>query len=49
VLVEHLVDCLRDGAPPITSAEHARHVVEITLKAQESARTGRAIELTTAF
>jgi hypothetical protein len=49
VLAEYLVDCLCDGAPPIASAEHARHVVEIMLKAQKSARMERAIELATVF
>jgi predicted dehydrogenase len=48
-LVEHLVDCLRDGARPVLSAEHARHALEIMLMALESARSGQAIELRTTF
>lgn len=48
-MVEHLADCLRDGTRPLLSAEHARHTLEIMIMALESARTGRAIELTTTF
>jgi predicted dehydrogenase len=48
-LVEHLADCLRDGHQPVLSAEHARHTLEIMLKALESARSGQALELTTTF
>jgi predicted dehydrogenase len=48
-MVEHLVDCVRSGQHPLLSAEHARHTLEIMLKALESARTGQAIELTTTF
>lgn len=48
-LVEHLVDCLRDGTQPVLSAEHARHALEIMQMALESARTGCAIELNTTF
>lgn len=48
-MVEHLVDCLRDGRKPTLSAEHARHTLEIMLKAIESARTGQAIDLETSF
>ena len=48
-IVEHLVDCLRSGSRPLLSAKHARHTLEIMLKAIESARTGRAIELETTF
>ena len=49
ILVDHLVESVREGKKPILSAEHARHALEIMLKAIESARTGRAIELTTTF
>ncbi|MBO0702860.1 MAG: Gfo/Idh/MocA family oxidoreductase, partial [Candidatus Dormibacteraeota bacterium] len=48
VLVDHLIDCV-NGATPVLTGEHARHALEIMLKADESARTGRAIELTTTF
>lgn len=49
ILVKHLVDCLIDDTHPVLSAEHARHALEIMLKAIESARSGRAIELRTRF
>lgn len=49
ILVKHLVDCVRQGVHPVLSAEHARHALEIMLKAIESARSGRAIDLTTTF
>ncbi len=49
ILVDHLVDCVREGRKPALSAEHARHALEIMLKAIESARTGRALDLTTSF
>jgi predicted dehydrogenase len=49
VLVDHLVDCVRSNAQPVLSAQHARHALEIMLKVAESARTGRALDLTTTF
>jgi len=47
--VEHLVDCINQGKEPIISAEHGRHVLEITAKAYESAKSGRAQKLATTF
>lgn len=49
LLVDHLVDCIWNKRRPVLSAEHARHALEIMLMAMESARTGRAIDLTTSF
>ena len=49
VLVDHLIDCVESGTPPVLSAEHARHALEIMLKAEQSARSGQALELTTTF
>ena len=49
ILVDHLVDCVWEQRKPVLSAEHARHALEIMIKAIESARTGRAIDLTTSF
>jgi predicted dehydrogenase len=49
VLVGHLADCLRDGVQPELSLAHARHVLEIMLKAGESARTGLTLDLETGF
>ncbi len=47
--VKHLVDCLVEDKHPVLSAEHARHALEIMLKAIESARSGRALDLATTF
>jgi predicted dehydrogenase len=49
VLIEHLADCIRDHAQPIASGRHARHVLELMLAAQQSAREGRAIDVVTDF
>ncbi|GAA5029889.1 Gfo/Idh/MocA family protein [Actinopolymorpha pittospori] len=49
VVVDHLVDCVRTGARPVLSAEHARHALEIMLKVVESSRTGQALDLATTF
>jgi predicted dehydrogenase len=47
--VAHVVDCLLDGQDLVLTPEHARHVIEIMNKAQESAQQGRALELGTTF
>ncbi|HEV7214858.1 MAG TPA: Gfo/Idh/MocA family oxidoreductase [Chloroflexota bacterium] len=49
ILVKHLADCLANGTPPVAGAEHARHALEIMVKAIESARSGCAIDLQTTF
>jgi predicted dehydrogenase len=49
ILVKHLVECVVAGVHPVVSAEHARHALEIMLKAIESARCGRVLELETTF
>jgi predicted dehydrogenase len=49
VLVDHLADCVAGGLRPLLNLEHARHVLEIMLMADESARSGRAMDLTTTF
>jgi predicted dehydrogenase len=49
VLIEHLADCIRDGKQPIASGRHARHVLEVMLAAQQSAREGRVIDVVTSF
>jgi predicted dehydrogenase len=48
-LVEHLLDCLESGLPPVPNGEHARHVLEIMLAARTSAREGRVVDLETTF
>lgn len=49
VVVEDLIGAVRDRRKPILSAEHARHALEIMLKAIDSAREGRALDLETTF
>ncbi len=49
ILAKHLAECIIEDKHPVLSAEHARHALEIMIKAIESARSGRAIELTTTF
>jgi predicted dehydrogenase len=48
-LVKHLADCINENEHPTLSAEHARHALEIMLKAIDSARSGRALDLETTF
>lgn len=38
-------ECVRDNTPEPVSPEHARHVVEVMLAAEESSRTGREVRL----
>lgn len=45
----HWLDCIQAGKQPVNSARHARHVLEILLSAQVSARIGQAVELTTTW
>ncbi|HYM70927.1 MAG TPA: Gfo/Idh/MocA family oxidoreductase [bacterium] len=47
--VEHLVEHLERGTPLLLTAAHARHVLEITLAVQRSAREGRVVDLRTTF
>lgn len=47
--VIHFVECIREDKKPVISAEHARHVLEIMLKAYESAKSGQAQRLATTF
>jgi hypothetical protein len=49
VLIEHLAVCVRDRVQPIASGPHARHVLDLMLAAQQSAREGRVIDLVTTF
>jgi predicted dehydrogenase len=47
--LRHLIECIQQGTRPIIKPEHAFHVLEIMLKAQESGRTGRAYEIESTF
>ena len=49
ILVDHLADCVMGHTTPVLNAEHARHQLEIMLKAEESARKGQVLDLTTTF
>jgi len=49
ILVKHLAECIVEDRHPTPSAEHARHALEIMIKAIESARRGQAVELRTTF
>ena len=43
----HFADCLLDGAKPLNTPEHARHVVDVINKAYESAQSGRTLAIET--
>ena len=47
--VPHFVAVLRGDEQPVLTAEHALHVLEIMLKATESASAGTSLDLTTTF
>ena len=49
VLIEHLAQCVRTGTRPVASGAHARHVLELMLAAQQSARDGVAVDVTSTF
>lgn len=48
-IIEHMADCLDTRTEPVLSAEHARHVLEIMVAAQVSARDGVTVPLRTTF
>jgi predicted dehydrogenase len=47
--VHHFIDCLHGAAKPILTAEHARHVLDITLKAYASIADGASHATETTF
>lgn len=47
--VLHLVECIEQDKEPLISGEHARHVLEIMIKATESAKAQRPLDLVTRF
>ncbi len=47
--LNHLVDCVRNGTRPLVTPDHALHVLEIMLKAQQASREGRALPLASTF
>lgn len=48
-LIEHLADCVEFGIEPRASGRHARHVLEVMLAAEQSARVGRAVDVVSVF
>ena len=47
--LRHLVECIATGTKPIITPEHAYHVTEIMLKAQEAGRDGQAKMIESTF
>jgi predicted dehydrogenase len=47
--LNHLVESVRSGTKPLVTPEHALHVLEIMLKAQQAGREGRALVLESTF
>jgi predicted dehydrogenase len=47
--LRHIVECIRHRTPPLIRPEHAFHVLEIMLKAQESGRDGQAKPIESTF
>lgn len=47
--LRYFVECIHAGTKPVITPEHACHVLEIMLKAQESGRDGQAKTLETTF
>jgi predicted dehydrogenase len=47
--VAHFVGCLRGEETPVLTAEHARHVLDVILKAYDSIRDGDSHETETSF
>jgi predicted dehydrogenase len=47
--LRHLVECVRESKRPLVTPEHAAHVLEIMLKAQQSSREGRALPIQGTF
>ena len=41
----HWLECIREGKQPINSGRHARHVLDILLSSQQSAKTGQAVAI----
>jgi predicted dehydrogenase len=47
--LRHLVECIRSGTKPIITPEHAYHVLEIMIKAQEAGKDGQAKMIDSTF
>jgi predicted dehydrogenase len=47
--LNHLVECIHQGAQPLITPEHAYHVLEIMIRAQEAGRLGRSVSVESTF
>jgi predicted dehydrogenase len=47
--IDHMVDCIQRGVPPVIQPEHALNVLEIMLKAKESGEDGQTKTLQSSF
>jgi predicted dehydrogenase len=47
--LRHMVECIHNGTKPLNTPDHAYHVLEIMIKAQESGRDGQAKAITSTF
>jgi predicted dehydrogenase len=47
--LEHMVECIRNHTKPLNTPEHAYHVLEIMLRAQESGQDGQAKQIESTF
>jgi hypothetical protein len=47
--LRHLVDCIRTGEKPLITPEHAYHVLEVMIRAKESAADGHARSIESTF
>jgi predicted dehydrogenase len=47
--LRHLVECIQQKVKPLITPEHAFHVLEIMLKAQESGRAGKTQAIDSTF
>jgi predicted dehydrogenase len=47
--LRHLVECIESGTPPLVTPEHAYHVLEVMVRAQQSGSDGRALAIESAF
>ena len=47
--LRHVVECIRDGRPPVIWPEHAFHVLEVVIRAREASATGIAQAVTSTF
>jgi predicted dehydrogenase len=47
--LRHLIECIHENKRPLVTPEHAAHVLEIMLKAQQSSRENRVLPIQSTF